>query len=60
MAAAYSPLIYLTSPLTANLLGDFFNSLLGPGDEVFLSETGVSCLDVAQLQFKGVTVSADC
>ena len=36
------------------------NTGLGAGDTVFLSNTNVSCTDVAALQAKGVTVESDC
>jgi Leucine-rich repeat (LRR) protein len=36
------------------------NSGLGAGDTVSLTNTMVSCMDVADLELKGVTVSADC
>lgn len=36
------------------------NAGLGPGDRVSLSSTNVSCVDVAALEAKGVTVSSDC
>jgi Leucine-rich repeat (LRR) protein len=36
------------------------NSGLGEGDTVSLTNTMVSCMDVADLELKGVTVIADC
>ena len=36
------------------------NTGLGPGDQVFLMNTNVSCADVAALEAKGVTVGSDC
>ena len=36
------------------------NTGLGAGDEVLLAGTNVSCLDVALLEAKGVTVASGC
>jgi hypothetical protein len=36
------------------------NTGLGAGGTVFLESTSVSCMDVAELQAKGVTVQSDC
>jgi len=36
------------------------NTGLGPGDQVFLTNTNVGCTDVAALQAKGLTVESDC
>jgi Leucine-rich repeat (LRR) protein len=36
------------------------NTGLGPGDQVFLTNTNVGCTDVAALQAKGLMVESDC
>ena len=36
------------------------NTGLGPGDQVFLMNTNVSCTDVPALEAKGVEVDSDC
>ena len=36
------------------------NTVLGPGDDVYLMNTNVGCTDVAAVQAKGLTVESNC
>ena len=48
------------NPNLSNIQPLLDNTGLGAGDEVFLTNTNVSCSHVAALEAKGVTVTSDC